>query len=143
VLDLDTRVDLDEVMAAKLVNQELGSTRIAVVHRLGESDRIGKDSLAEFFWKMRRRRDFDDLLVTTLDRAVTFEEVDSVALCVGKKLHLNVARALEETLNEDGTVAEGGLGLGHSTLKCVLELALLAHNTHTTSTTTHSGLDDN
>jgi hypothetical protein len=36
------------------------------------------------------------LLVPTLDRAVTLEEVDTVALCVSEELDLDVPGLLEE-----------------------------------------------
>ena len=53
-----------------------------------------------------------------------------------------MARAFQEALNKDGPIAKGGLGFRHGAFKRVLELGLLAHNTHTTATTTHGSLDD-
>lgn len=40
VLDLDTRVDLNEVMPAHLVDQELCSSRVPVAHAPRELDRV-------------------------------------------------------------------------------------------------------
>ena len=46
------------------------------------------------------------LLVATLDGAVALKHVHDVSLVVGQDLHLDVARALNEPLNEDSAVAE-------------------------------------
>lgn len=142
VFDLDTRVDLNEIVPAHLVDQELGSAGIAVADALREFDGICKNGLTDLFGEVSSRSDFDDLLVTTLYRAVPLEEVNSVSKGVGEQLNFNVAGAFKETLNEHGTIAEGRLGFGHGTLKRGLELRLLPDNAHTTTTTTHSSLDD-
>ena len=142
VLDLDTRVDLNEVVPAHLVDQELGGTSIPVSDALREFDGIRENGLADLLGEVSRGCDFDDLLVATLHGAVTLEEVDGVALGVSKELHLNVTRTLEEPLNEDGTVAEGGLGLGNGTFEGGLEVGLFTDDTHTTTSTTHSCFDD-
>ena len=55
---------------------------------------------------MWSRRDFDDLLVPPLDRAIALEEMDGVALGVGEDLHLDAPRAAYGLLNERSRVAE-------------------------------------
>lgn len=142
VLDLDSGVDLDEVVAVLLVNQELGGTSVAVVDRLGESDSVVQDGLAGLLGQVLRRGKLDDLLVTSLDTAVTLEQVDHVTVAVTQKLDFNVLGAVQEALDEDGTVAESRLGLGCGTLEGLLELLLLPDNSHTTATTTEGSLDD-
>lgn len=142
VLDLNSGVDLDEVVAVLLVNQELGGTSVAVVDRLGESDSVVQDGLAGLLGQVLRRGKLDDLLVTSLDTAVTLEQVDHVTVAVTQKLDFNVLGAVQEALDEDGTVAESRLGLGCGTLEGLLELLLLPDNSHTTATTTEGSLDD-
>ena len=142
MFDLDTRIDLDEVMPAHLVDQELSSTRVPVPDTLRKLDGVGQNGLADFLRKMSRGSDFDDLLVTTLDGAVALEKVHSVASGIGKDLDFNMARALKEPLNEDGTIAEGGLGLGDGPLESILEIRLLADDTHTATSASHGRLDD-
>ena len=46
-----------------------------------------------------------------LERAVALAEVDAVAVAVEQDLDLDVARALEEPLEDEAIVAERGLGL--------------------------------
>ena len=56
-------------------------------------------------------RFLEHLLVPSLDRAIPLPEVDAVALAVEQDLDLDVARALEQPLEDETVVVEGGLGL--------------------------------
>jgi hypothetical protein len=57
-------------------------------------------------------------------------------------LNFNVTGPFEETLDEDSSIAKCGLGLRNCPLECILKLGFFAHNTHATTSTAHSGLDD-
>lgn len=142
MLDLDTGVDLNEVVPAHLVDQEFGSACIPVPNALRELNSITKDGPPNLLREMRCRSDLDDLLVTTLNGAVTLEKVDGVANSISEDLDLNVTRALKEALDEDSAIAERRLSLGNGALEGVLEVRLLAYDAHSTSSTTHRGLDD-
>ena len=65
-----------------------------------------------------------------------------VAVVVSEELDLNVLGLVEEALDEDGSVAESSLGLGGGAVEGLLQRLLLADDTHTASTTTVGGLDD-
>ena len=143
MLDLDTGVDLDEVVAALLVNQELGRAGVPVAYTLREPDRVRKDRLADLLGRVGGGGDLDDLLVTTLYGTVTFEKVDGIAKRVSKELDLNVTGTFEEPLNKDGAITECRFGFGHGPLEGIFEVGLLTNDTHTTSASAHGGLDDN
>lgn len=142
VLDLDTGVDLDEVVAVLLVDQELGGTSVAVVDGASQLDGIRQDLVADGGGQVLGRGQLDHLLVTTLDGAVTLEQVDDVALAVTQQLDLDVLGLVEEALDEDGAVSKGALGLGGGTLKGIAQVSLVANNAHTTATTTKGSLDN-
>lgn len=142
VLDLDTRVDLDEVVAVLLVNQELRSACIAVAGSLGQTDSIVENVVTDIGRKVLGRGNLNDLLVSSLDGAVTLVQVDNVAVVVTEKLDLDVLGLVKESLDEDGTVTEGSLGLGGGTLEGLLQALLLADDSHTSATTTEGSLDD-
>ena len=61
--------------------------------------------------EVRRRRALDHLLVAALHRAVAFEEMDDRAMLVGEDLHLDMTGALDQLLEIDVVLAEGGLRL--------------------------------
>jgi hypothetical protein len=143
VLDLDTRVDLDKVVTVLLVDQELRSACIAVAGCLGQSNSVGENVVTDLSGEIFGRGNLDNLLVSSLDGAVTLVQVNDVTMVVTEELDLNVLGLVKEALNKDSTVTKGSLGLGSSTLKGLLEALLVTDYSHTTTTTTESGLDDN
>ena len=66
----------------------------------------------------------------------------AVAAAVCEQLHFDVARPVQEALDEHGRVAERAAGLGHGALKRLLELCRVAHHTHAAATAAHRRLDD-
>ena len=142
MLDLNPGVDLNEVVPAHLVDQELGGTSVPVPDALRELDGIREDGLADLLGEVGRWCDLDDLLVTTLHGAVTLEEVDGVSFCIREDLHFDVPRTLEEPFDEDGPVTECRFCFAHSAIECVFELGLLSNDAHTATSASHGGLDD-
>lgn len=142
VLDLDTRVDLNEVVASEFVHKELNGTGVLVLGGSGETDSIVNHSLLDSRVKANGGGGLEDLLVTALDRAVTVVKVNDVTLAVTENLHLDVARAVDVALDEDSTIAEGRQRLRTGTLEVLLELISGVDNAHSAATTTHAGLDD-
>jgi hypothetical protein len=64
VLDLDSRVDLNEVVSTLLVDQKLGGTGVSVLDSTGELEGVVKDGLSDRFSEVRRRGDLDDLRIS-------------------------------------------------------------------------------
>lgn len=142
VLDLDAGVDLDEVVAVLLVDEELGGTSIAVANRLGQLHSIGQDAVTDIEGKVLGGSNLNDLLVTALNAAVTLIQMHNIAMVITKQLDLDVLGFIKEAFHKDGAVSKGGLGLGSSPIKRVREGLLVPNNTHTTATTTKGSLDD-
>ena len=101
MLNLDTGVDFDEVVPSHLVDQKLSSTSIPVTDALCQLDRICKDSPADLLRKVSGRSDLNNLLVATLDRAITAKERDGVSVLISKQLDLQVAGLASKLHNED------------------------------------------
>src|SRR5262249_3984245 len=106
MLDLQTRVELDEVEAPVSVEQELERAgvdvadlptrmRDAVLHR--RTHRVVDG---------RRRRFLDQLLVPTLDRALALAEREDATVLVAQHLHLDVSRRGDRLLEVETAVAE-------------------------------------
>ena len=89
----------------------------------------------------RRRGLLDQLLMTALDRAVAFAEVDDVAVLVGEHLDLDVARVGEIALEVDGRVREELLALARGALERVLELVLGQRDAESLAATATRRLD--
>src|SRR5690606_2854277 len=85
---------------------------------------------------------FQHLLVTALQRAVPFAQVDDVAVAVGDDLNLDVARLLEIALHIDGAVAEGGQGLGLGRLHGLDQIIGRLGHLHAATAAAGGRLDD-
>jgi len=142
VLHLDARVDLDEVVPAIGLDKELDRARVEVLGALDQPERVVLHALAQLGREVPRGRDLDHLLVAALDGAVTLPQVHRIALAVADDLDLNVARPVDEALDEDGAVAEGRLGLGGRRLEEGHEVLHLAHDAHALAAAAHGGLHD-
>ena len=111
VLDLEAGVDLEEADGAVLGDEVLAGAGADVAglaqDRLGGADELGVLLVGE----ERRGRLLDELLVAALERAVAGGDDDDVAVLVGEALGLDVARPVEELLDEALAAAERGDGL--------------------------------
>jgi hypothetical protein len=98
------------ILPVLLINQELGSSGVPVPDALCKPDSVGEDSIASLNWEILCWGNLNDLLVAALDTAVTFVEMDDVALVITEKLDFNVLGLVEEALDEDSSVTESRLG---------------------------------
>lgn len=125
-----------------MIDQELSGTSIAVVDRLCKLHGVRKDGIASLDWQVLGRCKFDDLLVTTLDGAITLVQMYDVTKVIAKELDFDMLGFVEEAFDEDGAVTESRLGFGGGTLKGIFQVFLLANDSHTTATTSKGSLDD-
>jgi hypothetical protein len=142
MLDLNAGVDLDKVVTVLLIDEELSSACVAVLDVSSNFDGIVQNGLTNVLGKMSCWSHFDDLLMATLDRTITLKQMNAVTLSIGKKLDFNMPRPLEESFDENGSIAKCTLGFTDRTLKRILELVMGTNDTHSTTTTAHSGFND-
>src|SRR5262249_59901509 len=142
VLDLDARVHLDEVEVAAAVDEELDGARVHVVDRGGGEQRGPVQAVARLRLEGRRGRLFDELLVSSLDAAVTLAEVDPDAVGVAQDLHLDVARLLDVLFAIDLRRPEGSRGLGLAGGEGLRGALAFAHDPHAPASATRGGLED-
>ena len=110
VLDLDARIDFDEVELVGVgIDQELDRAGVLVVHRAADRRAPHRRSASRrSAIEIGRRRDLDHLLMPPLHRAIALEQVHQVAVLVAQQLHFDVPGALDELFDEDVAAAEGG-----------------------------------
>ena len=141
VLDLDPRVDLDEVEPVLGIDQELAGAGVDIAHGPGQADR----GLAKLCADLERQGGggglLDQLLVPPLERAVAIPAVHDIAVGIGEDLNLDVARAVDELLEIDARVLECGPGLVARHLKRAAEVRLVAANPHALAPTSGGRLD--
>ena len=143
VLDLDTGVDLNEVgLHVSGIDQELDGTSILVVGTGGQIAGILVQLLAKLVRERPSGGHLNDLLMTSLDGAITLVKMNNVAGTITKDLDLNVTGTLNELLHKDGTVTETGQSLTGGRLEEGLDILHVANDTHSLTTATHGSLDD-
>jgi hypothetical protein len=141
MLDLQPRVHLEEEEAAVLPGDELDRARAVVADRLRQRDRLFAHLLSGRLVEQRRRGLLDDFLITALDRAFAFAEIDDVAVLVAEHLNLDVARIDDEFLDEHAVVAERGLRLRLGAREAFRHLGLRIGDAHALAAAAGRGLD--
>src|SRR5207244_2115153 len=88
MLDLEARVQLDEIEGAARVEEELEGARVRVGERAAGPLRRRLHRLARLGIERRRGRLFDQLLVAALDRALALAEGEDAPVDVAEHLDL-------------------------------------------------------
>ena len=140
MLYLDTRVHLDEVVVAFVVEEELYRTCSAVVYRMSDLQSIIADVLSLLFRKAKRRCELDYLLISSLYRAVSLVEVYDVAVFVSEDLYFDVLRFVEVFLDEYIVDAESLLGFALSAVELFYESLRRVDDPHASSAAAGSSL---
>ena len=143
MLDLNSRIDLDEEKLAGIdVDQKLYRAGRSILHRAAQTDGRLADALPELLRQVRARRNFDNLLMTTLYRAVAFPEMDELAVRVTENLHFDVLRPRDVALEKDLGLAEGSRGLSHRLRNLLGQFAGGCDDPDAATAAAKAGLDD-
>ncbi len=142
VLDLDARIDLDEVEGAAVgIDEELDGAGVVQAHGPADGQGGVEDALPQGRIEVQRRRDLDDLLMAALQRAIALEEVDEIAVLVAEQLHFDVTGAGDVFFQENIGDAEGGAGLAAGLVERIVELVGAGGDAHAASAAAHRRLD--
>ena len=106
VLDLQSRVHLEEIEPAVVRQEELDGPGARVAHRARNRRGGRRHGLPQLRRDSDRRRLLDDFLMAPLDRALAFDERQHRSVLVAKDLHLDVPRPRQPSLEVDRGVAE-------------------------------------
>ncbi len=113
MLDLQARIDLEERDPPVARQQELHRARADIAGALANGPRGLVDARAPFIVEERRRSLLDQLLVAPLQRAVPVAQHQDLAVGVGHDLRLDVARPVQELLDEAFAAPERRRRLAH------------------------------
>ena len=142
VLDLDTRVHLDEHVATGLVDQELDGARVYIVDVMSERDRIAGQCVSLCCRQVGGRSNLDDLLETPLDRTVALVEMNDVASRIAENLDFDVADVGHCLFEEDGVVAKGAQRFTHGGVDGLGQVGRVLDATHAAAAATCGCLDE-
>jgi hypothetical protein len=144
VLDLEPGVHLEEVVGRRVVgvDDELHRPHAAVAHRARDGDGVDVHALDHGGIDAGGGCLLDDLLVAALEAAVAGAQVHDVASAVADDLHLDVARAGDVALEQEGVVAEGRERLTAGRRERGLDLLGCSHHAHPLAAAAGRRLDD-
>lgn len=134
-------VDFDKVVTTR-IDQELASTSITVVDRLGNLDGILQQLGPQLLTNVVSRSLFNNLLMTTLNRTIPLKQMNNVTTRISNQLSLDMLRLVEETFDENGSISESRFGFRSSHGESFFELRLFSNDSHSSSSSSHGGFDD-
>ena len=148
VFHLNARIALDEeVLAGLWRHQKLHRAGVGVIHRPRQGDGVREDALAQRVVQAGRRGRLHHLLVAQLHGAVALVQVDDGTVRVAENLHLDVARAGDQLLDEQGAIAERRFRFTAAACEGVRHRARRLDHAHATPAATccrleHDGIAD-
>ena len=142
VLDLDSRIDLDEVEIAGVgVDQEFDCARVFVSQLPSD----GQGGVADFFARVRIERggggDLHDFLMAALDRAIALVEVHEISVQVAHQLNFDVPGTGHVFFKKDVRRPEGDLRLALGLFEGGGEFAGRPHDAHPATAASLGRLD--
>lgn len=138
---LEAGVHFEEVEILVLVDQEFNGTSALVTASFSEGNSLGSHLVTGLRVEEGRGSLLDNLLVTSLHRALTLGHVNVVSMLITKDLILDVLGLLDVFLNENSAITEGGDSLITRDLEALDSFLVVEGNTHTLATTASGGLD--
>ena len=106
MLDLNTRIHLDEIKVPLRIHQEFDRSRILILGRFGRSDRRFSHLFPQIRGQKRRRGLLNQLLMPTLNRAIALAQMHRLPVRIRQNLKLDVPRFLDVFLDVNLAVAE-------------------------------------
>ena len=108
---LQPGVHLDKKDLARRVNDKFDGAGPHIVDRARGGERGLEQDCALRLRQQHGGRFFDDLLMASLQRTITLEEVHDIAVRVPEDLNFDMARILDIAFKQHCGIAERGLGL--------------------------------
>ncbi|MNL30552.1 hypothetical protein D3C87_1522940 [compost metagenome] len=134
MLDLKPGVHFHEIELAGRVEQELHRSSPAIVDGAGGGDRRVVHALPERIGQAGGRGLLYDFLVPTLDRAIALEKRKTIAMAIGKDLHLHMSRPFQIFLDQHTVIAEGGQRFAFCAGEFCRKFTLFTDNAHALAT---------
>jgi hypothetical protein len=135
MFDLESGVHLHEVvLVVGRVEDKLNGSSVKVPNSLCSCDCSISDSLSKKGVNLTRSF-LDDLLVSSLDGAISLVKIDIVAMHISEDLHFDMPWLLNVLFNEHMVVTKTLHAFSLGSVQLIKELGLLHNDSHTFSTT--------
>ena len=143
VLDLHARIDLDEEPLARIhVDEKLDRAGVVVAGCARKLDGGIRELAADLSVEIHGGRDFYNLLMTPLNRAVALVQMQDVSVLVAEDLNFDMLGAADIALEKHGLVAERRAGFLARFLQPGLEILRPVDDAHAAPAAAEGGFDD-
>ena len=144
MLHLQARVHLQKVEplagGVRARDDQLDRAGAVIAHRACQRDGLLAHPLAHFGRDEGRWRFFHHLLMATLDRAFALAQINDIALGIAEDLDFDVARLLDELLDEHAVVAKAGEPFALGRLEAVFHVLIVPGEAHALAAAARAGL---
>ena len=106
MFDLQPRVHLQKVKVPRTVNDELHGPGTGIPHRLGQSAGLFAHRRPRRRIQKRAGRFLDHLLISALDAAFAFMQVNTIAMAVGQNLNLDMPWLRDKLFNKHPVITK-------------------------------------
>ena len=136
VFNLQTRIDFEEIESvARCVVYKFDRTGRTVRNPLHKSQSRFMQRFASLFGQARRRRFFNDLLVTALHRAIAFAQNNSIAIAIAKDLYFDMTATFYILFDKEARILEVVFTQSLDAVKAFNEFLFAVANAHANTTT--------
>ena len=147
VLDLNAGIHFDEYVltgvVADRVNQEFDGASVLVANCCGEGYGVAIESLPQLLVNQGRWCNLNNLLVSSLNRAVALEKVNHVSECVCQNLHFDVPWSNYCLLQEHPCITESAFCFARCFDQSSSQILLGCHSTHAATAAACDSLNEN
>ncbi len=143
MLDLEARVDFEEIEIVVRINEEFDGAGVDVTAGAGQAHSGIAHFLAQIGRHDGRRGFLDHFLVAALHGALALAERDDAAVRVSENLNFDVAGFFQVFFEIQARIAEGVHGFGRSVAPSGRKFGIVGHETHPFSATARDGFEQN
>ena len=111
MLNLNTRIDFDEIKTPTFVHKEFYGSGIYIINRFSNFQCVATKFLTFLLCQIERWCNFNNFLMATLNRAVPLVEVNQITVLVAKNLDFNMFRVFNIFFKKYGCITESSFCL--------------------------------
>ena len=141
MFDLKAGIHFQKVEFPRAVHDKFHRARTGIAHRLRQRAGLFTHRFAGRLVQKGRRGLFNHLLVSPLDRAFAFMQVNTIAMGVGQNLNFDMARLGDEFFDENPVIPKAGRRFVLGGLKSFARFLIGRGDAHPLATATCRSLD--
>ena len=142
MFNLDACIHFHKIEIAVFINQKLNSSYTFVIHRFGSFNSRFTHFFTQFICHEWRRCFLNQLLMSSLNRTISFRHVTGGSVLITGNLNFNMAWFFNVFLHVNSIVSESCSSLLARRIPCMFDIFFFPDDSHSFTTTTGSSFHD-